>query len=228
MAKIAAVQEYSPWNNTDKEYNRLSTVIGPINKLFGGKLPANTQYISICGQMFDLDGYGLANKSELAHMVRAGVIKPKQFKGIERKKAICLGNTRAIKRSKYSAAKMLSGNVDKVLVKENEGGKLSPGLVNLDTMGGFDVTLDMFKSVLGTLNKTSGRCILVWNFISASTRRKYNHSDRYIVNKLKSVINSGWKWYKIETDNGSGHIYRYTGAGVCSNTTMATIVFYRD
>ena len=216
------------WGHPTKVAARQQTIIEPYRALFGKKIPADLQYWTLCGEL--ALGTDIQPNCELDHMVRAGIITPQQFHGVELNPDIHAVNTKATRKAPYNKAKLYQGEFTQVLDQALGEGLLAPGIVYLDTISEPKYGADMLSQTMAILNEAreqADNCystLLVWNIIIGHRRRNRHYSwdavAKEVLRKGLTLSETGWQHYGEE-------VYSYPGTGR-SCTTMGTVVFYQE
>jgi hypothetical protein len=211
------------WDDPSKVEARRVTLINPIQEVFGARLPADRQYWGLCGEM--ADGANLQPNCELGQLVTEGILKPRQYNGVEANEAIHLANVAAL-HAPYSGARLYHGEFTEVLDEALGRGTLRPGVVYLDTIQEPRKSTVLLAKTLNILNYTTGTVMLIWNVILANHHRNRHHSWGDVTGYLRHndlfrvSFEEGW------VQAADHKLFRYAGTGR-SNTTMGTVVFLR-
>jgi len=184
------------------------------------KVARDRQYWTICGQLFDSDTKRLKPWCEYDHVVlRHHFATPEQFIGVEKNRAICRGNRKALPHVQFYADDIARAVCD--ALRED---RFHPSVVNLDTTSEPERAVRLLCDVMDVINYVDGPVVLALNVIlwcRLSNRRftwddftnELARSDRF-----KMYFRHGWSQTRRE------ETIDYDGSKA---TTMGTVVFIR-
>jgi hypothetical protein len=160
---------------------------------------------------------------ELSQMVEEGLIKPKQFHGIEGNPEIHNNNKRAIGKTKGPS--LYCGEFVSVLDKVLGSGQFKPGIIYLDTIQEPKKSVELLSLVFDIVNQTVGKTMVVWNFVQGNKYRgrmfSWEEIQREAVSNYRYCL-AVQKWKQFKKD----FVFSYGGTGR-SSTTMGSVVYYR-
>jgi hypothetical protein len=206
---------------------RKTTIIDPYRALFGGSLPTEGQYWTLCGPMgtqptIPLYTETLNALSEIGQMVSMGLIVPDQFHGVEIELRTHQENLRVLTTSPYYSAHLYHGELTHVL--DEHLPTLLPSIVYVDTNTEPVKAIELLSGTLTVLNAVCAATMVVWNFIIG---RRHPRVLRYSWSDVQALAASnGLLQYSLRGWEQLKNVFEYGGTGR-STTTMGTVVFYR-
>jgi len=192
------------YNDPTKQAVRTDTIIYPYRKLFGEKLPPEKQYWTLVGQ--------LGEGSELDQVVKAGLIEPGQYHGVD-----------FADKGQAPPAHTYIGELSDEIRKAHYEERFDPGIVYIDTMYEPEKAIELLLLILRTVNKTSGPCLVTWNVVIGNRRWGVNHTFEEIRDRLYSNMAARME---LRSWTNYGKAWSYAGTGK-SDTTMGSIAVYR-
>ena len=211
---------------TDNDYEcpkkiaaRQATIIEPYRELFGFEVPSDKQYWTMCGRSAEDDGT-FKIKSELGQTLEAGLIKPNQFHGVERKK-----DWFKLNQACRNDVNWYCGDFFSVMEENKTKGRFSPAIVNADLITMPETSMPYIANIMDLLSRGNAPVMFVVNLVLDSRFRDMQTTDMAISSlqehrQYKSAMRKkDWNLYK----NGE---YLYKGSGEKSKTIMGTLVFY--
>ena len=180
-------------------------------------IPRHTQYWSICGKCSDTLGT-MDNNCEPDQLVKAGLIKPNQFYGVEISPEIYQLNKACSKDMNW-----FLGDFYEQIVEYSNHHKFNPAIVNVDMLLMPKCGVEYLSKIMHFLTAFRGNVMLVGNFIMKT--RQHVSVAKDIIRGLErepcfqDAMNRG-KW-KVHKD-----IYLYSGTGK-TRTKMGTIILYK-
>jgi hypothetical protein len=164
---------------------------------------------------------------ELRHMTSKGLIKHRQFYGVERDINVHWANKRAITLYYSNRPKpeprMYRGELIQVLPLLLLSG-VNPAIINIDTMVTPKNSMSALVSALHDVSKLPGPMLIVWNTCIRTPRvgENYREDLEYVLHEypnLKAALRvSGFKQHAY---------FEYPGTGRYSRTLMGSVVFWK-
>jgi len=201
-----------------KQKARSDTIVDFYRKVFRRKkLPASKQYWSMCAQCADEDGT-LVPHTELHQLLEMGLVKPVQFHGVDRNKAVFDINRN------YRGSYWYCGDFyDALSLVADEVPDFNPGIVNVDTVYEPRTGVELFCKVLDRLSHVQN-VLFVGNFIL------HNRGNRHTVEEVVQQINSNSKFRHVAPTlhwNEERVFYTYQGSTSSHRTLMCTVMMWR-
>lgn len=209
------------WSCPKKQNARNETIILPYREHFSQSLPKDKQYWTMCGQCATPDGNPLSG-SEFSQLVKAELILPEQFVGVELEANIHKLNVKA-----YPDLNFINNDFYSAMVNAESRGEFNPGIVNADLPRTPDGGYGLISKIMAFLTDTTDELLFIANFILRM--RYYSTKDGdYVLNKL-----NGCPQFKYAMSEGNWELvkngyYEYNGAGNTGNRTyMGSLVFVK-
>ena len=195
-------------NSPQKVQARVDTILNPALAFFGGALPIDKQYHTLCAHQTD------SPYAEINHLVSSGLIQPEQYYGIDYNEPIVEEN-----KIQHPKAHFTAGDFYTVLSSYQN---FNPGIIYYDSTGGIKKELENIGYILNLLHERDiTNVMVVFNVIM--TLRGINDTGDTIMDAIEQdsliqqVLNNDDKFdyssYPIIYPNG--------------NTQMFTIQFTR-
>lgn len=219
--------EVKDWGKIDSKIeSRRVTIIDSYRSIFGRNLSINQQYWTLCGRMVS-DKYEIQKGCELDQVVQSGLIKSRQFYGIEGNYDIHIANKLAVEKTQYHEANFYHGEFIEILDQQLKDPNFNPGIVYLDTIQGPKGAGVLLARTLNILNYVNCSTMLVWNFLCE--HRTHQYEWEFVANYLNqnglytlSIHNGKWKQFKKNI------VFKDNRKAKGNNTTvMGTVVFYK-
>jgi hypothetical protein len=200
-----------PWNHPRKIQARNDTVINSIRQIHGNSIPEGTQYWTLCGR-------STGSNSEFDQVIKAKLIHPQQFYGVEINPEIHSEN------SKLMQGNFICGDFYTVMCEFKHRGNFRPAVVNFDSVNMPAKAAGPFNKIFRMLSRIeSPTPILYIANIVLSTPRFYNRQST-IEDFMARIQIPQWAYKKWLPFNEQ--YYPYDGAGR-TGTKMGTIVMVR-
>ena len=221
------------WGSCGKKHKaRNDTIINIYRKTFDRKtIPSGKQYWTLCGKSgMDSEGEsgvleGLVHGCELDEILTEKLIKPSQFRGVERDSAIHGINTTV------KGVTWVHNDFYAAMLESFSDGDFNPAIVNYDSLRypatSPEYTASIFKLIV---DAEVYDVMLVINMVLKSHHKKTVSSEEILsqlygsstfAQSFQKAIRQGHPW---KHDNKA---YMYQGTGRSSRTIMGTVVFYR-
>jgi hypothetical protein len=209
---------YPIWSCPKKLEAREQTIIETYRHLFNrSSIPTNTQYWTMSGAYFNKNK---KIEGECQQLVSAGLIKNKQYRGVDINKTIVFNN-----RKHYPNLKWYNGDFIETMRQENKSGRFNPAIINLDNVRQISTGIKNLISALMFLDyNVEGPLMLINNLMLNSPYRKtfIDSGD----DMLSALFNN--PYYKISDDwNILPAYYKYNGSGIRAKTYMGSIILYK-
>jgi hypothetical protein len=209
------------YDDSNKQEARQATIIDAWRGLTNtASIPRGRQYWTLCGL---LGTSRVEPGSELDQVVKAGLIEPQQYHGVERDPLIHEWNQKSVAQT-YPTASLYAGEIQRVLDQELLRGRLNPAIVNLDTEQQPEAAVNLLGSVLDILNQTKGRLLLVLNVVIEQKHWTVDYNESVVWEESKRnhychrrLLDGNW--YRVEKP------YSYQGSK--KRTGMCTQIFVR-
>lgn len=204
------------WNEK-KQSARQATVINVYRQYFGEKVSDGKQYWTLSGQCADEQG-DIVSGCELDHVIRAGLIVPEQFHGVDRLKYVYEFNQRVQGPNWYRDDLFLA------LKRSDNNGTFNPAVLNYDSLCMPRRGIPYFGKLLNFLAERDVHNVLaVGNLILRNPndgRCQFNDEEfvGYFLRSrlMKQVFRGGWqlhldayKYHNQETWMRSIFLVRY-------------------
>lgn len=208
------------WDTTRKVASRIDTIIGPYRRLFSHNVPEFSQYWSMCGAHYRIDKQGVTPiAGEMMQAVKAGLITPNQYIGVDREKTIIDTNANL-----YPDTTWIHGDFKQSMADAAMGGMFRPSIINYDGVMGPKFGTAYLKNLMQFFDhNVASNMLLVCNFVLKSPYRKANEVPGY------EVIGELLKLY-MPPDHWSLYpeYYMYSGgSGNRSRTQMGSFIFVK-
>jgi len=198
--------------------SRHQTIINTYCKHYNATLlPLNAQYWSICGRCSYKKNH-LENNCEPDQLIKANLITPNQFHGIEIDKKIYKWNKQSNKNINWYL-----GDFYETMVIYSNHHNFNPSIVNADMLLMPKFGAQYFSKVMQFLTTSAKQVMLVGNFVAE--HRHFRTKIEDIMNNLEkeprfqfSIHNGNWKFNK--------DYYWYNGTGK-TTTKMTTIILFK-
>ena len=208
------------WGNYKKVICRQETIISQYRRLIGYKsIPCSKQYWTLAANQTDGRGNLLRN-GELDQILKAGLIVPSQYYGVDIDKKTCDAN-KAIS----NGAHWIYGDFYTEMIRAYNEGKFDVGIVNFDTLNmASRASVDLagimyFLSIIPNLSNV----LLVANIILR--QRCISSSPVEIIEELERQPQFQFAMRKRNWQS-EYKVYVYNGSGKTTATWMGSILFY--
>ena len=205
------------WSGNKKIIARQETIIDQYRNLYQrNSLPEDREYWAMCGLLTDQNG--LENKlNEYVQLNDQGLIKPKQFFGVELQEEIYKKNINC-----YPNLNIFHGDFFKVLNKHANESKLNPAIVNMDTIKMPKSAAEEFSKVLALLSNLPGETMLVVN-ICLKCRHLINDENNFLTHLKNNHLFNAFKHHW----NFDNKCYKYAGNSEHKKTEMGSYIFFK-
>lgn len=208
-----------------KHAARETTIIELYQNLRGPSIPEDKQYWSMCAQCANKDG--IIEGSELDQIVKAGLIKPEQFHGVDTSKEIYDNN------SLYPVSHWYKKDFLLEMKLAQEAGRFNPEIVNADLLNMPEIAAKKAGQILGFLSDFDHTDAIVVLNVVLKSHNRYSNVESLQQELCKDQFfrivwsKGGWKI----ADN---HVYIYHGTqpnkpfdsdAKNPKTIMCTIIF---
>lgn len=197
---------------------RLVTLIEAWRCLTGLKaLPFGREFVTLCASLTD-DGRTIKHACELDQMVKAGLITPEQYYGVE-------GRDWLVHEANVSAVAAAFPEKRPVLVFDEIAhyvdchAELHPAIVNLDFINGPEATLAKLVKVLSRLGAKSGPTMVVWN---VPTFSKYHDLEAGF-----NLVPEHLAYHQVLAAGAWKPCGEYAYAGASGHSPMKSTVYFR-
>ena len=205
------------WSCPKKILARQEVQINLHREIFGHIIPRNKQYWTMSGQCADSNGSPIDN-CELDQIVKAGLIAPNQFHGVEINPEIYNLNSQAWPESNWYL-----GDFYQVMDNADNEGIFNPSIVNADLITMPETSMDYLADIFDLLSSSADDVMFVINLVLRSKHKKSTIEDaidKLNENKVfQSAIRSR-EWNYLDS------YYSYAGTGKRANSNMSSMVFY--
>ena len=206
------------WDDPKKLEAREHTIVEIYREHFGESLPPDKQYWTMCGAHFNgnnkLDG-------ELMHAVNAGVIEPRQFRGVDKEASIIRKNAEV-----YPETTWINDDFYWAMASAADRGEFNPAIVNYDGVmmkrGGARY---LNKLIMLIDDETGAKVpmLLLANFMLNNPHGGDAMDDSNAVfEEIQRNCPRLHEWSVLRW------CYPYSGSGKRSHTKMCTFVFMKN
>ena len=214
--------ESQVWSGDKKIIARQETIINQYKKIYGNDhIPIDKQYWTMCGLLSD-NNNNINPNSEYAQIIQEGLIKPEQFRAVEREKTI------------YNINKLILPNIEihnddffKVLNNQALQNKLNPAIVNADSTNQAVKGAEFISKIIALLSMIPGNIMLVAN-IMLNDPHKSQKNQKQDVNIFLKYLFEQHKFNAFKHHwNFDNMCYKYAGNREYSRTHMGSYIFWK-
>jgi hypothetical protein len=210
------------WSGNKKKIAREETIINQYRKIYNRQsIPQDKQYWTMCGNLSD-NNNNINHDSEYAQIVREGLIKPHQFKGVEIDETIYKRNKQVLPN-----IEIYQDDFFKTLNRQANQNQFKPAIVNADLINMPEIGAIYISKIIALLSMMPGEVMLVANLVLdspyISPTRKKQDIDRFLVNLKNQHKFNAFKHHW----NFNNECYKYAGNREHSRTSMGSYIFWK-
>jgi len=197
---------------------RQQTIINVHRKLFGNSIPKDKQYWSICGRCSYENGK-LVNLCEPDQLIKAKLIRPQQFYGVEIEPTIYQFNKNSNRDINW-----LLGDFYDTMVEYSNHNKFNPAIINCDMLLMPKCGVEYLSRILHFITSLKIKNVMIVCNMIMKTRQHVAKAEDIISGLEKescfqaSMNECDWKIYN--------QFYWYNGTGK-TRTKMGTIILFK-
>lgn len=209
------------WSNPRKITAREDTIISLYSKRYKLKsIPAKEQYWTMCGKLTDDSGDENKN-SEFCQVTNCGLIKPKQFYGVEIQE-----NIFEINKKIYPKLNIYHGDFFWTMNNAANEGWFNPAIVNADTIFLQKKAAVYIAKIIYLLSELPKKNIML--IANVVLDHPYKGNRKKDINLFLKYLSVEKKWKDcFHLWDFQEHCYVYAGNNSRNKTDMCSYVFFK-
>jgi hypothetical protein len=210
------------WSGNKKIIARQETIINQYRKIYNRQsIPQEKEYWTMCGNLSD-NNNNINHDSEYAQIIREGLIKPHQFRGVEIDETIYKRNKQVLPN-----IEIYQDDFFKTLNRQANQNQFKPAIVNADLINMPEIGAIYISKIIALLSLMPGEIMLVANLVLdspyISPNRKKQDVNRFLLNLLNQHKFNAFKHHW----NFNNECYKYAGNREHSRTSMGSYIFWK-